>query len=68
MDPLKRSRGVNPSKMEPKGPSVAAPLVAPFGPMVGLGRDVGIINAEEAVCSFHMGINHISKEPPHLHI
>ena len=34
MDPLKRSKGVNPSKMEPKGPrgDVAAPLVALFGP------------------------------------
>ena len=34
MDTLKRSKGVDPSKMEPKGPSggAAAPLVALFGP------------------------------------
>jgi hypothetical protein len=31
--------------------------------MVGPGRDVGIINDEEAVCSFHMGIKHISMDP-----
>jgi hypothetical protein len=31
--------------------------------MVSLGRDVGIINAEEALCYFYMGIKHISKDP-----
>ena len=33
-DPLKRSKGVDPPKMGPKGPSwgAAAPLVALFGP------------------------------------
>jgi hypothetical protein len=32
--------------------------------MVSLGRDVSIINTEEALCSFYMGIKHISKDPP----
>jgi hypothetical protein len=31
--------------------------------MVGSGRDVGIINAEEVVCSFHMGMGLFQRDP-----